>query len=153
VPYPSLKLVEETIEKQLDSQIKHIDSLDTKTGVLLGFLAVALASVLASKDVAEVVAKSNLLKVAVAAFLIAFLLALAAFAVREYRRDPNPRQLRLLYPAQPEERTRFDLSDSYVVSFEHNASKLESKVRLLRGAITLAGLDGLGFASHTIFGW
>jgi hypothetical protein len=83
-PDPSLQLVEETIEKQLDAQIGHIDALDTKAGILLGFLAVTLASVIANKDVAEIVGKSTLVKCAVGAILLAFLLSMAAFAIREY---------------------------------------------------------------------
>jgi hypothetical protein len=151
--YPSLQLVEEAIERQLDNQIKHIDSLDTKAGVLFGFLAVTLATAAGGKDFVEAAKRSNALKVAVGAIFLAFVLTLVAFAVREYRRDPNPRQLRQLYPSAPEERTRFDLADAYVVSFEQNIGKITAKVQAIRATLILAGIGGVAFASHVIFGW
>jgi hypothetical protein len=151
--YPSLQLVEETIEKQLDNQISHIDSLDTKAGILFGFLAVTLATSAGTKDFFEAAKAYNALKVAVGAVFLAFCLTLVAFAVREYRRDPNPRQLRELYPSAPEDRTRFDLSDAYVVSFEANLGKITAKVRAIQGTLALAAIGGLAFASHVIFQW
>jgi len=152
-PYPSLQLVEETVEKQLDNQIGHIDALDTKAGILFGFLAVALATAASSKDFVEAAKASYALKVAVGAIFVAFLLTLVAFAIREYRRDPNPRQLRELYPSAPEDRTRFDLADAYVVSFESNVGKISVKVGTLRATLFLAGVGGLGFAAHVVLGW
>src|SRR5438034_6639717 len=56
-----------TIEKQLDNQIRHIDSLEPKAGILRGFLAVTLATAAGTKDFAEAAKSYNTLKVAVAA--------------------------------------------------------------------------------------
>jgi preprotein translocase subunit SecG len=151
--YPSLQLVEETIEKQLDNQISHIDSLDTKAGILFGFLAVTLGSAAGSKDFFEAAKTYNALKIAVGAIFIAFLLTLVAFAVREYRRDPNPRQLRQKYPSKSEETTRFALSDAYIDSFEANITKINRKVQAIRATLVLAGIGGLAFAVHLILGW
>jgi hypothetical protein len=149
--YPSLQLVEETIEKQLNNQSNHIDSLDTKAGIVFGFLAVTLASAAGAKDFFEAAGRYNTLKIGTAAVFVGFLLTVAASAVREYRRDPNPRALREQYPSQPEESTRFALADGYVVSFEANRAKISQKVLLLQLSLVLASVGGAAFAIHLIF--
>lgn len=149
--YPSLQLIDETIEKQLDNQISHIDSLDTKAGILFGFLAVTLGTAAGSKDFFEAVGRYNALKIATVAVVFGFLLTIGAFSVREYRRDPNPRALREQYPNQPEDTTRFALADAYVVSFELNLAKISQKVRLLQATLLLSAIGGIAFAVHLIF--
>ena len=151
LPYPSLQLVEETVAKQLDNQADHIDSLDTKAGILFGFLAVTLGSAAGSKDFFEAAGRYNALKVATLAVLAGFLSSIAAFAARQYRRDPSPRALREQYPNQPEDATRFALADAYVDSFEMNQARIEQKVKLLQLTLVLAAIGGIALALHVIF--
>jgi hypothetical protein len=150
-PYPSLLLVEETVAKQLDNQADHIDSLDTKAGILFGFLAVTLGSAAGSKDFFEAAGRYNALKVATLAVLAGFLLSIAAFTVRQYRRDPSPRALREQYPNQPEDVTRFALADAYVDSFEANQARIDQKVTLLQLTLALAAIGGVALSVHLMF--
>lgn len=151
MPYPSLQLVEESIEKQLDNQISHIDALDTKVAIVFGFLSVTLGSAAGSKDFFEAVGRYTALKVATAAVLIGFLFAIWAFNVQNYRRDPKPRGLREEYPNQSEERTLFALTDGYVVSFEQNVRGIGKKVLRLRLTFAAVAITGIAIAVHLVF--
>jgi hypothetical protein len=61
-PFDMVNARRGTIEKQLDNQISHIDSLDTKAGTLFGFLAVTLATGAGTKDFVEAAKSYNALK-------------------------------------------------------------------------------------------
>jgi hypothetical protein len=151
--FPSLDLVQETIEKQLDNQISHIDALDTKVAILFGFLSVTLASAAGSKDFFEAVTRFNALKGAIAAILVGFLFSIWAFNVQNYRRDPKPRGLREQYPNQVEQTTRFALADGHVISFEENLRLIAKKVFRLRVSLTMAAIGGFAVAAHLILQW
>jgi len=151
--YPSLQLVEEAIEKQLNNQISHFDSVDTKAGIVFGFLAITLGTAAGSRDFFVAAGQYNALKVATGAILLGFLLTIGAFAVRAIRRDPNPRGLREQYPNQPEETTRLALADAFVVSFEANQDTITQKVVLLQASLFFAAVGGIAVAVHLIVRW
>jgi Na+/melibiose symporter-like transporter len=148
--YPSLALVERTIEKQLDAQFSHVESLDTKAGLLLGFLAVSLAALVPT---GQFKAATIWLTVAVVAAVVALLLCLVSLGRRHLRRDPRPRALRELYPSAPKTETLFALADSYVVSYEMNQRLIAWKVSALRLALAAIAVAVIGLGLHLLLGW
>ena len=148
--YPSLALVTRTIEKQLDAQFSHAEGLDTKAGILLGFLAVSLAALVPT---GQFKAATVWLTVAVVAAVVALLLCLASLGRRHLRRDPKPRPLRELYPSATETVTLFALADSYVTSYEKNRGLVFFKVVTFRLALVAIAIASLGLGLHLLKGW
>jgi len=133
---PSLNLILETFERERDRQVGHFDSLDTKSGVVLGFSGVVAAVAFN--------AAQPFRGFAYLASLVAAMLAIAAFWPR---RLPAVRPTRLREYLMAEDRiTRLVLIDTYLGMLDEARDQLATKSRRLKLAMILLGLAGAASA-------
>lgn len=131
--YPSLFLVFDELKALLDRQISHVDALDSKASIVIGFTAVALGITVGRPN--EPVGPFVLAGVGLGA--LAFTAALRAFWVRPFKALPRPREFYAEFASAEEEQSRIVLCNLAVLAFEENARNVTSKARALKFALML----------------
>jgi len=133
---PSLNLILETSELERDRQVGHFDSLDTKSGVVLGFSGVVAAVAFNAAQPFR-------------GFAYLASLAAAALATASFwpRRLPAVRPSRLRdYLMAADRITRLVLIDTYVGMLDEVRGQLATKSRRLKLAMILLALAGAASA-------
>ncbi len=118
----SLDVVYAEVKDRLDVQLRQIDSLDSKAGLIL-FIASIVLGVGAAAQAAIVGRVSSVSALLVFSIPFLFFMGSAIFAARgwtgrPYFRDPEPRPLRDHYLSQGREFTRRRLLTHFIASYE-----------------------------------
>lgn len=131
---PNLDLVFTEVKEQLAVQLKQVDSLDTKTGLILGFGSLIVTTVMSIK--ATVTSRGNislgLLVLAVFTYALIIWYSCLAYKIREYRKDPNPENLYQKYVKEKSYSLNFTkelLVLNCLESFKWNKKIIEDKAR------------------------
>lgn len=119
--------------RSIDEQLRRIESLDTKAGVLIAADGV-LAGLLFSRGSLLLAAPAWLNTVAAAALLASLVLALAAFANRRYDTAPTAHAVIRLMSA-PEGWLRWRFLGNILDAIRLNGRKLTWKARFLTAAL------------------
>lgn len=125
---PSLSLIREQLNHELELQLRHFDALDAKAGIVLGFAAALVA-----------LAGGNATSLGLAGGVTAGLSALVALGAFVPRKYPvvNTRSLRDKYVHAELQFTELHLLDTSVAMNEEAANLLKRKARWLIAAIAL----------------
>ncbi|MDI6886542.1 MAG: hypothetical protein QMD22_09450 [archaeon] len=124
-PPETLELIYNEVKDVLNAQFQSIDSLDTKAGIIIGFVGVIIGISL------NLYSHSNsiLFCSCMTLFLTSIFLSFSAYKVKSYRRDPEPRKLTEKYLREDDKKVRKQLTDNFIQSFEDNKIKIEKKVK------------------------
>lgn len=129
MPKNSDELIFSEVKEKLKDQFDSIGVLDTKSGIVLGFVGALLAALLNSDWFIKLPC-CCLLPILGLICLVA-LFALLAFLVREYRQDPEPSALIKDYKDKNETETRGVLIKNFEESFNKNSKQIDDKKRYL----------------------
>lgn len=124
---PSIGALLTAVERHLDQQRSHFESLDTKAGVAVGFAGVIAAI---GRDVVPIVAK-----VGVGLAVVAAVLAVLSFWPRKHP-VLDPRRLRH-YLRADESFTRLKLLDTEIEMALRASRLIEAKARSLRASLAV----------------
>jgi hypothetical protein len=138
----SRMLVLEEVRSALQLQRERKQNIETKSGILLGFLGAILAIMMGGYSVLVVlpVVSRALLIVSIAFLFAAIVCLLFVTRPRVMRIDPAPRAFAEKYRTLPYEDTVDQLLATFVASFEENDRAVEAVATTLRWAHTLAGV-------------
>lgn len=129
------ELIFTEVKERLKDQFDSIDSLDTKSGIALGFVGALLAALLNS-DWFVRLPFYYLLPILILLCLVA-IFALRAFLVRGYRKDPEPSTLIKRYQNKNETETLGVLIKNFEASFNDNVRPIEDKKKYLNWSFIL----------------
>lgn len=124
---PSIGVLLTAVERHLDQQRSHFESLDTKAGVAVGFAGVIAAI---GKDVGPLVAKAG-----VGLAVVAAVLAVLSFRPRKHPVF-DPRRLRS-YLRADEKFTKLRLLDTEIEMALRASRLIEAKARLLQASLAI----------------
>ncbi|PIR58224.1 MAG: hypothetical protein COU70_02055 [Parcubacteria group bacterium CG10_big_fil_rev_8_21_14_0_10_35_15] len=132
------RLIFDEVKERLRDQFESIDSIDTKAGIVLGFDGAILAALL----------NSEWFRGLPIYFLVPILLliclvtgiALKAFLIKGYRKDPEPSQLIKGYQGKMEKETLGQLIRNFEESFNDNSEPIEEKKKYLNWSFKLLAL-------------
>lgn len=129
------KLIFEEVKERLKDQFDSVDSMDTKAGIALGFNGAILAALLNSDWF-------RMLPIYFSAFILLVIcvatgVALKAFLVRAYKKDPDPSKLIEGYQAKTEKETRGQLIRNFEKCFNENQKMIEDKKKYLNWSFKL----------------
>ena len=119
--------------ERLQQQLRRIDALDTKTGVLLAIDGV-LAGLLFGREPQPPGAPRGLTATAAVALVVSLALSLIAFANRRYDTAPSASAV-ARFMSQDPEWLRWRFSGNVLAAIEVNDRKLTWKARLLTSAL------------------
>lgn len=129
------KVVVSEIKERLLDQIASIQRLDTKAALTLSFIAAIIAG-LSSSD--WFIDRSLYYRLPILTVLFSSSLsALVAILVRNYSRDPLPRQLLLKYGKSTDEAVNEQLAYNWVACFERNQPSIKRKSLFVNIAFVL----------------
>lgn len=134
--HPSLTLIFEELTGLLDRQSRHVDALDSKASIVIGFTAVVLGVTVGQRPHLP----STFVLTGVGFGAIAFGFAVWAFWVRRFTTLPRPREFLLEFANVEEEQSRLVLCNLAVASFERNAPTAHRKALALK--LSLLALSG-----------
>ena len=149
------EVIYEEVKSRLNNQFESIDSLDKKSGIVIGFVGVILS--LSIRDIDGIsfriaggtlqIEKLLLLLATTLLFLSAWF-AFKSFEVRTYRRDPEPHKLILECSDYTYSNLTTLLTKKFSESFEENKvivcekkSKLNTSLKLIFMSLVLLTLD------------
>lgn len=133
-PPETLELVYKEVDNALNRQFQLLDGLNTKTGVIVGFIGVIFGISLNSYPHSN----AYLFGSCITLFLISFFFAFcASYRVKGYRRDPAPRELTEKYLRDDCAKVKKQLIDNFIESFESNKTKIEKTVKNINYSIAL----------------
>lgn len=134
----------DTCVSALDEQLRRIESLDTKAGVLIAATGL-FAGIVFSRGSMVAGAPGWIEVASAASLMLALLLALLAFANRNYLRAPVPSSvIRLM--ARPDEWLKWRFLGNLEEAIAFNNRKLRAKARFANASLAalLASVTGLG---------
>ena len=132
------RLIFDEVKERLRDQFESIDSIDTKAGIALGFDGAILAALL----------NSDWFRGLPIYFLVPILLlicfvtgvALKAFLIKAYRKDPEPSELIKGYQGKTEKNTLGQLTRNFEESFNDNVKPIDEKKKYLNWSFKLLAL-------------
>lgn len=124
----SLDVVEDVVRRERETQLKHLDALDAKAGVILGFAGALAALAPANVDVLVDVGRMTSVVGALVAFWAFWPRGYGAVEVRAFRER---------YLAAEPIFTRLHLTDSQIAASEEWAATLERKANRLKSSMAL----------------
>lgn len=130
--YPSLEIVFGELKALLERQAAHIDAVDSKASIVIGFTALVLGVAVGGDP-----PTSPFVTTGVSLGALSFVTALRAFWVRSYATLPKPREFYVEFAGADEEQSTVVLCNLAVAAFEQNAPILQAKVRTLKLALAL----------------
>jgi len=140
---PSIELIHEMYERERDRDAGHFESIDTKSGLVMGFAGIVVTL---NRDGVTALGSLGLVAATVAAGL-----ALGAFW---------PRELPVLEPAglrqyvlAEEQFTRLTVVDTYLDHFAQSRSLLSRKARKLKLSMLALAMAVVGVALDRIGEW
>ncbi len=144
----SLDVVYTEVKDRLDVQLRQIDSLDSKAGLIL-FIASIVLGIGAGAQSAIVGRISSVSALLTFSIPFLFFMGAAIFAARgwtgrPYFRDPEPRPLRDHYLFRERQFTRRRLLTHFIASYEWNSQTIRRKVVDLRIALLFLLME-IGF--------
>lgn len=122
----SLDLIFEETRRQLELQVRRIESIDGKIGIIFGFTGVIFGIV------ATVEAKTFVLKIVIGFLMISLILGLGAFWFKRYVEDPNPKALEKYYLEKESIETKRQILANYTASYEKNRKTLSKKLLIAK---------------------
>ncbi len=147
--FPSIETIYNEASRQVERQSEHVDAIDTKASILLGFLAAVIASVVALERGSGT--DYWLIGGVILAF-VSFIFGIIAYWPRTFSFGANPRGLRENYPNKELEATLIALVDNQVTSFENNEVVIKKKLLLLKIASIILSLSLLLFLISLLSG-
>lgn len=132
------EIIFQEVKERLKDQFDSVDSMDTKAGIALGFDGAILAALL----------NSDWFRTLPTYFSIVILLsicsvtavALKAFIVKAYKKDPDPSKLIEGYQGKTEKETRGQLIKNFEKCFNDNQKIIEDKKKYLNWSFKLLAL-------------
>lgn len=135
--YPSLGLVYEELTALLQRQNAHVDALDSKASIVIGFTAVVLGVAVTHPDTMIV---SQAMATAIGLAAASFASALRAFWVRSFATLPEPRRFYEEFAVREVDETQLLLCNLAADAFERNEPHVRSKILWLKTSLLfLAG--------------
>ncbi len=132
------KLIFEEIKERLKDQLDSVDSMDTKAGIVLGFNGAILAALLNSDWFRTL--PIYFLGFILLAICVTTGVALKAFLVRAYKKDPDPSKLIEGYQGKKENETRGQLIRNFEKCFNNNKEMIENKKKYINWSFKLLAL-------------
>jgi hypothetical protein len=132
------KLIFEEVKERVKDQFDSVDSMDTKAGIALGFNGAILAALLNSNWF-------EILPIYFSGFILLVIcvttgIALKAFLVKAYKKDPDPSKLIEIYQIKTEKETRGQLIRNFEECFKNNQKMIEDKKKYLNWSFKLLAL-------------
>ncbi len=130
----TLQTIYDIVQQRFVMQFQSIDSLDSKASTLIALNGIIIAVILNSRF-----ARINLFFsiIAAACLLGSMCLSFAGYKVEDYRRDPDPRNLKLKYCNSQNEEVIEKLTDNLIHAYEENRTKLSKKARYINQALAM----------------
>jgi hypothetical protein len=147
---PSLDLVFEAAQKELDFQFEQIDSLDTKASISLAAAGIMLAALISFFTQRANVGIPGFLIAGVLLISLSAILAVATLWVRQFERPPNLERLRDYYIAQTAEETKIRAVDAILEASSRNNNRIYSKSRTLIVSYAMLGLGIVAMAAYFV---
>ena len=129
---PSLQFLGDESARELETQDRRADALDSKAGIVLGFAGVLVPLSLANLH-------GNLAHVGTGFAALAALLASVGFLPRDTS-ALNLRQLRDSYLTAEETFTRLRVLDTRIAMYERTNKRLEVKAQIIISSVAALGL-------------
>jgi hypothetical protein len=130
VPPPGLDLVYSEVKERLNLQFEQVEALDTKAAFVVSTasVVVSIAISLPAASYSRLDASTLVIFGAgVAYYSYAMFAGVRAYLVRTYRRDPEPEPLRDGYLATAPEKTKQQLIENLIDSFNENKEIIRLK--------------------------
>ena len=143
---PSLELVLEHVDRQLDLQWQHWEDVDARLRLLLGFAGAIFVATLAfvSREDALSRAATGLALASIGLLMMSGIVAGLAWLPRHFDRPPSPLGLREDYVGRPVGETRLAIVDAIVDAYNKNEIAIGEKLGAFRtAAVLFAGAVGL----------
>jgi hypothetical protein len=142
--YPSLEIVFTELKSILHQQSDHVDALDSKASIIIGFTALVVGVAVGQAPTAVTYLRAAALLFGLASFLF----AVRAFWVRSFKALPRPREFYEQFAGETEEQSMIVLCNLAVDAFEENAAignrkawAIKSSLFALIGSVLLFVLE------------
>jgi hypothetical protein len=140
---PSIDIVLDEARRKLAFQFKQIDSLDTKSGIVLGIngvlMALLIPSIIGQSDLPNLI----LVKVALIPIFVSLIIAFISIATRRWDSPPQLERLRSYYINQDANDTKLKIIDIMMDAVRKNEKPIEEKICLWRWSYSVLAF-GLG---------
>jgi len=143
---PSLDLVSEAAQKELDFQFEQVNSLDTKASISLASAGIMLAALIGFLTERPAVEISGFLIAGTLLISMSAILAVITLWVRQFERPPNLERLRAYYIVQTEEETKIEAVDAILEALSSNNNRIYSKSQTLTASYAMLGLGIVAMA-------
>lgn len=134
------------IRRQFDQEIRNCESLDSKTGVMLGFVFVSIGLIVSLTEPVANIESNNAVEylglLGIASLLIAALLGVIGFFVREFKGGPNVSELIKILRKGENRDFEMIISRKLYDSYQHNHRLNHTKALCAKGMF-VAFLGGL----------
>ena len=140
---PSIDIVLDEVRRKLDFQFEQIDSLDTKSGILLGITGVLMALLMTNIITQPNLPNLILVKVALIPIFVSLLLSFISIATRKWDKPPQLDRLRSYYINQGEDETKLKIIDIVMDAISKNKKPIEEKICLWKWSYSVLAL-GIG---------
>ena len=141
--FPSIDIVLDETRRTLDSQFQQIDSLDTKSGIVLGIAGVVLTLLITSMfGQTSNIIHSWLIRLALIPIILSLFMSFVSISIRRWKRPPDLERLWSHYKSQAAEETKLELIKVSKKSVEDNEKNIVQKGRFLKTSyfVLAAGL-------------
>jgi hypothetical protein len=145
---PSLDLVFEAAQKELDFQFEQINSLDTKASISLASAGIMLAALISFLTQRPAVGIPGFLIAGTLLISLSTILAVVTLWVRQFERPPDLATLRDYYITQSVEETKLRTVDTILEVISRNDNRIYGKFLTLIGSYAALGL---GTVAITIY--
>lgn len=131
---PSIGIVLEEVRRRLDVQFDQIDSLITKSGIVLGIAGVifTLLAVNLLDNKSSTVANSILAQIALIPIFASIVVSFVPIYIIKWRRPPNVERLRWHYIVEDVETTQLNIIDKCLEAIGDNKKLLKSLTCLIK---------------------
>jgi hypothetical protein len=140
---PSIDIVLDEVRRKLDFQFEQIDSLDTKSGIILGINGVLMALLITSIVAYPNLPNLVLVKVALAPIFASLLISFISIATRKWDKPPQLDRLRSYYINQDANETKLKIVDIVMDAINKNEKPIDEKICLWRWSYSVLAF-GLG---------
>jgi hypothetical protein len=143
---PSLDLVFEAAQKELDFQFEQINSLDTKASISLAAAGIMLAALISFFTQRPAAGIPGFLISGTLLISLSAILAVATLWVRRFERPPDLERLRDYYIAQTAEETKIETVDAILEAISRNSNRIYGKSLTLTASYAMLGLGIVAIA-------
>jgi hypothetical protein len=147
---PSLDLVFEAAQKELDFQFEQINSLDTKASISLASAGIMLAALIGFLTQRPAIGISGFLIAGTLLISLSAILAVITLWVRQFERPPNLERLRDYYIVETAAETKIWTVDAILEAIPRNNNRIHNKFLTLTVSYAMLGLGTVAIAVYFV---